>query len=172
MRISNGIDWGYKLMDLISILKEAFTGSFLSVLNIAKIVIPLMIIMEFGRNYKIIDKISSYFEPFTKSLGMTNKASFPLLVGLIFGISYGAGVLIQSSKDGDLTEKDTILLVTFLIMCHAVFEDTLLFVAIGAKGTMILIPRILIALILVLIMSNRLSKKEITFDNKKKVNIK
>ncbi|BEP28315.1 nucleoside recognition domain-containing protein [Helicovermis profundi] len=147
-------------MDILMIIKEASLGSFFSVINIAKIVIPLMIIMEFGRNYRVIDKISGYFEPFTNKIGMTSKASFPLLVGLIFGISYGSGVLIQSASEGDLTEKDQILLVTFLIMCHAVFEDTLLFVAIGAKGMMILIPRIIIAFILVLIVSKRILNED------------
>jgi len=153
-------------MNFLEILGEGFLGSVNSILNIAKIVIPLMIFLEFGKNYKLIDKISLKFEPFTQKIGMSKNASLPLLVGLIFGISYGAGVLIQSAKDGDLSEVDQILLVTFLIMCHAVFEDTLLFVAIGANGFILLISRVLIAFLLVLVVNSRVKLVEKNVNNR------
>ena len=148
-------------MIVVDILKEAILGSFSSIINIAVIVIPLMVIMQLGRNYNLIDRISKYFNPLTSKLGMTSKASFPLLVGLIFGISYGAGVLIQSTKEGDLSNADLTLLSTFLIICHAVVEDTLLFVAIGANGWIVVIGRIFIAILMTLIVSKRLKKQEV-----------
>lgn len=158
-RDTHAYDRGAYIMIILEILKEAILGSVSSITNIAIIVIPLMIIMQLGRNYNLIDKISKYFNPLTSKLGMSPKASFPLLVGIIFGISYGAGVLIQSTKEGDLSNVDLTLLSTFLIICHALVEDTLLFVAIGANGWIVLIGRIVIAILMTLIISKRIEKQ-------------
>jgi len=133
-------------LDIIEILKEAFFGSFKSILGIALIVIPLMIILELGKEYKIIDFLSDKFKPFTKKFGMSGEATFPWIVGLIFGISYGAGVLVQTSEEGLLNNGDKFLLGSFLILCHAVFEDTLLFVALGANGVVVIVLRTIFAL--------------------------
>lgn len=141
---------------ILDILKEAAFGSFNSVLGIAKIVIPLMVLMQLGRDYDVLDKVSKYFKPITDFFGMSKDSSFPLLVGVFFGISYGAGIIIQCAKDGSLSKKDLFLLVMFLIACHAVFEDTLLFVAIGANGWIVLMGRILAASLLTYLMSKRL----------------
>lgn len=148
-------------MMVFDILKEAVLGSLSSIINIGVIVIPLMVIMQLGRNYNLIDKISKYFNPLTSKLGMTSKASFPLLVGLIFGISYGAGVLVQSTKEGDLSKEDLTLLATFLIICHAVVEDTLIFAAIGANGWIVIIGRMFIAILITKIMSKYLKRQAI-----------
>jgi len=104
----------------LTILKEGFWGSMDSVITIAKIVIPLMIFMEILKDLKVLDKVSEKLEPVTKVLGITNKSTFPLIVGLFLGLAYGAGVIIQSAKDGDIPKKDLYLLMIFLIACHSV----------------------------------------------------
>jgi len=55
-------------------------------------------------------------------------------VGIIFGIAYGAGVLIEEARSGRLSWKDIFLINVFLSVCHAVVEDTALFMAVGANG--------------------------------------
>lgn len=131
----------------MELIYSSVLGALASVLNIAKIVIPLMIILQLANDYKVIDKLMKIFKPLGKVLGLTDGGVFTLLIGLIFGISYGSGVIIQSSKDGNMTEKDKLILVLFLIICHAVFEDTLLFSVIGANGFYMLIIRVVLAFI-------------------------
>lgn len=135
-------------MDLII---NSILASLKSVGNIAMIVIPLMIVLQLANDYKVIDKLMKVFRPIGKILGLSDGGAFTLLIGLIFGISYGSGVIIQSSKDGKLTDDDKLLLVLFLIICHAVFEDTLLFAVIGANGIYMLIIRVLLAVIITLL---------------------
>lgn len=141
---------------MINILKEGVLGSFETVYSIAIIVIPLMIILQVAKDYKILDKISNSSRFLTKFFGMSKESTLPLLIGIIFGLSYGAGVLIQSAKEGDLSKKDMFLISVFLITCHAVFEDTLLFVAVGANGYLLLGTRIISAIIITFILSKRL----------------
>lgn len=152
---------------MVDILKEAFTGSISSIYSIAIIIFPIMIIMEFLKNYNILNKITKPFKFFSKLFKTSDEAIFPFLVGIIFGLSYGAGVILQSSKDGNLNQRDLTIITVFLIICHAVFEDTLLFVAVGANGWFLIIFRVILAFIVTYIVS-----KFYKVDKIKKTNIK
>jgi hypothetical protein len=140
-------------VNVFEIMKEAVTGSFLSVWNIARIVFPLMIVMEFARKYKVMDLLSAALSPLTRLLGVQRGAAFPLAVGLIFGLAYGSGVIIQSAKDGEIDRRSLTLVSIFLACCHAVVEDTLLFVAIGASGWLLLGIRTFAAFAVTLLVS-------------------
>ncbi len=142
------------------ILLETFSGGFRSIWTIAKIVIPLMIILQLARDFKVMDVLAKKVEPMTRLVGMSGKTAFPLFVGLIFGLSFGAGAIIESSREGDLDNKDLILLVVFLIACHGVLEDTLILVAIGANGWILLGTRLILALVLTWFLSLRLNRSE------------
>jgi len=139
--------------NLITILKEAIFGSLSSVWNIAIIVFPLMIVMEFARKYKVMDVISAGLRPLTRFLGVQRSAAFPLAVGLIFGLAYGSGVIIQSAQEGEIDTRSLTLVSIFLACCHAVVEDTLLFVAVGANGWLLLGLRTIAAFVVTLLVS-------------------
>ncbi len=151
-------------MDVTAILKEALFGSLSSVLGIAKVVFPLMIVMQVAKDYHLLDHLSKYLKPLTDFLGMSRNSGFPLMVGILFGLAYGAGVIVQSAKEGNLTRKDMVLLSVFLASCHAVFEDVLIFVAIGANGWLILFARIAAGLLVTYAVSKRLDKTGIYDD--------
>ncbi len=145
-------------LDFIDIIKEGITGSFNSVFNIAKIVIPLMIVMQFLKDLKILDKLSTYMEPLARFFGISKKSTFPLVIGLVLGLAYGAGVIINSAKEGELSKKDLYLVVIFLVACHSVIEDTLIFVAIGANGWLLLGMRLIIAVVLTAFAARHIDK--------------
>ncbi|ABW19382.1 nucleoside recognition domain protein [Alkaliphilus oremlandii OhILAs] len=149
---------------MINILMEGLKGSFNSIYSIAKIVIPLMILLQIAKDYKFLDKISKAFEFLTKFFHMSKESTLPLLVGIIFGISYGAGVILQAAKEGNLSKKDTFLISTFLVICHAIVEDTLIFVAVGANGYLLFGIRILAAIIITYILAKRFNFEEYTLD--------
>lgn len=146
-------------MAMSGLLLETLSGGLRSVWTIAKIVIPLMILLQLARDFKVMDLLAKRVEPVTRLVGMSGKAAFPLFVGLIFGLSFGAGAIIESSREGDLDSKDLILLMVFLVACHGVLEDTLILVAIGANGWILLATRTLLALALTWLLSLRLARK-------------
>jgi hypothetical protein len=73
---------------------------------------------------------------------------FSIVVGIILGITYGAGILIQEAKSGAISKKDLFYIGTFLMICHAIIEDTLLFVIFGADFTMVIVIRTIAAIVL------------------------
>ena len=107
---------------MLSILKEAAIGSFNSVKQIAFIVIPLMIVMEILKDMGVLDGIARLFSPLVKIYGMKKEAGFPLVIGIVIGLSYGAGVILQSAKEDKLTRRDLYLLTYFLVGSTACFS--------------------------------------------------
>lgn len=146
---------------MIGVLVEAIVGSLKSIGSIAIIVFPLMVILQIAKDYKFLDKLSGPFRFLTKFFGMSEDSTLPLLVGIIFGMVYGAGIIIQSSKEGNLTPKDMFLISVFLIVCHAIIEDTLIFVAVGANGYILSGLRIIAATVITLLLSKRIKTEQI-----------
>ena len=130
---------------MLNILKEAAVGSFLSVRQIAIIVIPLMLFMEILKDLGALDSIARLLSPIVKVYDMKEEAGFPLVIGIVIGLSYGAGVILQSAKQDELSQRDLYLLTYFLVAAHAVFEDTAIFMALGVNGIWLLTTRILVA---------------------------
>ncbi len=149
------------MMDLfITYFKEVLGLSFSTIITMAKIIIPLMIVTEILKDLNVLDKISNYCKPISKILNISDKSIFPLVIGLILGLSYGAGIIINSSQEGELSKKDLYLLMIFLIACHSVFEDTLLFATIGANGYILLSFRLVIAFLLTYIVGKFIVKNK------------
>ncbi len=53
-----------------------------------------------------------------------------LITGVLIGITYGAGVLLKEAQY--MSKKQIISVCYFLMVAHAIIEDTLLFVFFGA----------------------------------------
>lgn len=120
---------------------QSGTGLVKLIFQMVVIVIPLMLIMELLKDLNILDKITGKLHWTVKIFGMTPAAVLPMLVGLVFGIAYGAGMIIQAAKEGTLSKRDLYLISLFLVINHSVIEDTILFAAIGANGLLIIIFR-------------------------------
>lgn len=100
----------------------------------------------FSLSLKIIALVSSliFFLDAIKSLSWIEKHSqkvnsgFSILVGVILGITYGAGLLIAEYEKGVLKKEEILFIGTYLMICHAIIEDTLLFVIFGANPWIII----------------------------------
>ncbi|SHF10885.1 nucleoside recognition domain-containing protein [Caloramator proteoclasticus] len=133
---------------IIDVLKEAFLGSMSSMWTVIKIVIPLMIVIEIIKELNLLNKICGIFKPLTKLLKISETTILPLFSGLFFGLVYGAGLIIDAAEEGNITRKDMYLVAVFLGACHAIVEDTLIFVQIGANGWIIFCVRLIAAFII------------------------
>ncbi|MBY7144097.1 nucleoside recognition domain-containing protein [Virgibacillus sp. NKC19-3] len=119
-----------------------------AVAQLAAIVIPLMIIMQFLREKGWLTALSTKLAPFTKLLGMEKNTSMTLVAGLTIGLAYGAGLMIQAVKEDGVSKRDMSLALIFLVSCHAVVEDTLIFLPLGIPVWPLLLIRLVTATIL------------------------
>jgi hypothetical protein len=135
----------------------------LGILQLALIVIPLMIVMQYLKDKGWLQKFSNWMAPAMKLLGMKENTSMTMAAGLTIGLAYGAGVMMQAAKEDGVSKKDLYLAFIFLVSCHAVVEDTLVFVPLGIPVLPLLIIRVVTAVVLTIFVAyiwNRLERKK------------
>lgn len=136
-----------------SIVMHGVKTALIAVLQLAMVIFPLMLIMQFFRELGWINIVSKAFSPFTKFLGMQKNTSFTLVTGLFIGLAFGAGVMIQAVKEDGVSKKDTILALIFLVTCHAVIEDTVIFIPLGIPVLPLLAIRFVTAVLLTIVVA-------------------
>jgi len=144
------------------LLGRGLLGAGRQVLQIGMIVVPLMVVMQFLEELKILEKVSRGLEKPVSWLGLSGAAALPLVVGMSLGLAYGAGMIIKYSRDGRLTHREMILTITFLSLNHSLFEDVLLFVAIGAQGTILQGIRMTAAIAVTILLARLLPRERQT----------
>ncbi len=130
-------------------LKTAFMG----ILQLIMIVLPLMFGIQILKDLNILSKLARLLRPITRLLGVSERTSITLLAGLMFGLSFGAGVIIQQAEEGNFSKRDLYLLLIFLVGCHAVVEDTLIFLPLGINVIPLLVIRIFVAFMITVIVA-------------------
>lgn len=133
-------------MDWIWLL-DTVKGCFESIFKLVLIVVPLMILIEFLKEFQVINRLAPILHPMLKLLRLPKEIVLPLVAGLVFGIAYGAGVIIQSAREDALEKDDLYTMSIFLVICHSIIEDNMLFMAIGANFWIIVVARFLLAII-------------------------
>lgn len=152
------------------ILVEAVQKAGLGILQLAMIVIPLMVVIQFLKDLQWLTKFSKGMAPITRTLGMKENTSTTMAAGLLFGLAYGAGVMIQAVKEDGVSKKDITLAFIFLMACHAVVEDTLIFVPLGIPVWPLFLIRLGVAIVLTLIVgtiwkrSGLVSRKDASYE--------
>jgi hypothetical protein len=135
------------------IIKEIFSGSISTVINVLKVLLPLMIVIEFLQAYKVMPKLAQKLGGLTKLLGMSGQAILPLLVATVMGVTYGAGTLMEMNKTNPLPRKDFILMGVFFFICHGIFETSAIWTAAGANLLIISVGRLAFAALMTMIVA-------------------
>jgi len=117
-------------------LWHALQDSMLLSLKVIVIVTAIIFVMDYLKS-----------RTFMQQFHQKSNSLFAIVTGLLLGITYGAGIIISEVKKGTLSTADILYIGTFLMLCHSIIEDILLFVIFGANGWIILTIRIAIALV-------------------------
>src|SRR5690625_1121079 len=145
-----------------AIVWQGVKTAIIAVLQLSAVIFPLMLAMQFLREKGWLDALSRVFAPFTRFLGMKENTSFTLVTGLTIGLAFGAGVMIQAVKEDGVSRKDMMLALIFLVTCHAVVEDTVIFIPLGIPVWPLLVIRFVMAVVLTMFVAfiwNRAEKR-------------
>ncbi|MBR3118002.1 MULTISPECIES: nucleoside recognition domain-containing protein [Oceanobacillus] len=144
----------------VEIALHGMQTALLAILQLALIVIPLMIIIQVMREKGLLTAMSNMLAPFMKLLGMNKNTSMTMIAGLTVGLAFGAGLMIQAVKEDGVSKKDMYLALIFLVSCHAVVEDTLVFIPLGIPVWPLLVIRLTTAIVLTMIVAYIWNSKE------------
>lgn len=157
VKASQQIPDGWGEIVLLGLQKATF-----GVLQLALIVIPLMVIIQLLKDRNYLQLFSDKLAPFTKIIGVQPNASMTLVAGLVIGLAYGAGVMIQAVQEDGVSKKDATLAFIFLVACHAVVEDTLIFIPLGIPILPLFLIRLITAFVLTIFVAYVWRKAEAT----------
>jgi hypothetical protein len=120
-------------MDWAAIAREAGGGSAVLLWQVVRIVVPLMVLMALLEQGRVFERLSGRVGTGLRRLGLGEHAVLPLLVGALWGVTYGAGALLQVGREKRLAAAELGILGLFLGLSHALVEDTALFAIPGAS---------------------------------------
>ncbi|MDD3343973.1 MAG: nucleoside recognition protein [Sulfurospirillaceae bacterium] len=119
---------------ITALLKNSLYEAFSLSIKVIALVTLLIFFLDFIKSLSFIEHYSQKVN-----------SGFSITVGVILGITYGAGILISEYEKGSLQHKEILFIGTYLMICHAIIEDTLLFVIFGANPWIIVSLRFLFA---------------------------
>ncbi len=120
----------------------------ISVFQLALIVIPLMIGIQILRDLKFLEWFADRMKPIMVRLGIAPRGAITMAGGLLFGLAFGAGIILQQAAEQKFTRREITLIMLFLGPCHAIIEDTLIFAPLGINVLPLLLIRFIVAVIL------------------------
>jgi hypothetical protein len=132
-------------LDWTIIIREILSNSVRITLLLTGIIVPLMVGLAMLKDSHLLDRAAGFLQPVMQRLKLSNRTAYPLLAGLFLGIVFGSGVIISFARDGSLTKRDLMLVLVFLGICHSIIEDTVVFMALGAKWWVLISARFLLA---------------------------
>lgn len=113
------------------------------------IIMVLMILLGIMKHFDMIPKLIRLLRPVLKLLGLNERVGILWLTAAVFGISYGAAVIVEESKEHSFSSDEMTRLHLSIGINHAMIEDPALFLPLGLSPFWMWIPRFIAALIAV-----------------------
>lgn len=131
----------------------ALQSAAMGIVQLAIIVIPVMLMIQALKDLGVLRRFADLMRPLMNPLGIAPRGAVTMAGGLIFGLAFGAGVILQQIREQKFTKRELTLMVLFLCACHAVIEDTLIFIPLGINVLPLLLIRLATAVALTLLIA-------------------
>jgi len=117
--------------------------------KIVVLVSLLLILQKTLSETGVLKWLEKPFYPLMKLMGLPVSTSFLWIIANVIGLSYGGAVMISQTVEGGLSAEEADLVNHHIAVSHSQLEDTLLFVAVGMPVIWLLLPRFVLAIVVV-----------------------
>ncbi len=117
------------------------------------LILFLMALMRAMDRLGLTQLCQRLLRPALRFMGIGEKAATITIIGLVMGIAYGGGLIIHEAQSGRVEQKDIYSSLTLMGLSHAIIEDTLLMLSIGASMWGVLWARLLFSLAVVAVLA-------------------
>lgn len=124
-------------------------GSLMLALKVVVIISLLMILQRLLKEFGVLKLLSVWLAPLMDFFGLPRATAFLWLVGNTLGLAYGSAVLMEDVRGGKVTSREADLLNYHLAVSHSQLEDPLLFAVLGLPVLWLILPRLVLAAIVV-----------------------
>lgn len=145
------------------IVWEGFIQGLRGVWMLARVVIPLMMVLEIAKHNNYLKRVNTWLYPAFSRIGLSQEGVFPVIVAIIFGLTFGSSVIIANLREGRISPQETRIIGAFIALCHAIVEDTFILLAIGAPLWILLFPRFFAAILVSAILHRWYSLRQVCY---------
>jgi len=122
------------------------TGTAWLCLKILCIIMTLMVVMELARTFRIIAAVTRITAPVLRLLGLDRSCALLWMTAAVFGLAYGAAVIVEETKNGSHEPMILTRLHLSIGVNHAMIEDPSLFLSLGLPAFWLWVPRLVAAM--------------------------
>jgi len=129
---------------------SAWLGKTVSMgLVILLIILFIMMLIEIAKTFGWIDSIVRFCRPALKVLGLSEKGGVIWMTSAVFGLLYGAAVIVEEVQGGGFEKTELEGLQISIGINHSMIEDPMLFMALGLSAFWLWVPRLVMAVLVV-----------------------
>jgi Fe2+ transport system protein B len=133
----------------LTMLKDWAIITMSLVIKIFFIIMFILTMLEILKAFGWINHIVTFFSPLLKAMGLSHRVGILWMTAVIFGLAYGGAVIVEETKNEDLTQEDLEELHLSIGINHAMIEDPSLFLPLGISPFWLWVPRLIMAVIAV-----------------------
>ncbi|MDR0448671.1 MAG: transporter [Treponema sp.] len=140
---------GINIAQFLESLGPWLKDSLFLVLQIFLIVFTVMFLQRILAEFGLINKLGKIARLIMGFFGLSPNTAYVWIIANTLGLAYGAGVIIEEVKNGNLTRTEADLFNHHVAISHSQIEDTILFVSLGVPYVWAALPRFILAIIVV-----------------------
>lgn len=110
---------------------------------LAKVVVPVYVLVTFLKYTPAMDRIASWFEPAMGMVGLPGEASVAVALGLLVNLYAALGAIASLG----LSSKEITVIALMLLICHSLPMETAVSQKAGVNGLMMIVIRVVLAAI-------------------------
>jgi len=118
-------------------------------LKILMIVMTIMIVLSWMRQFDLIPVLLRWLRPVLALMGLGPRVGMLWLSAVLFGIAYGAAVIVEEARSGEFAPHDLERLHISIGINHSMVEDPVLFLPLGIGAFWLWVPRLVAAMVAV-----------------------
>lgn len=146
------VDVTIAAVPFLQMLKDWAWATLMLGVKIFGICMVLLTMLEIFKARGWITAIVDIFSPFLKIMGLDKKLGILWVTAIVFGLSYGGAVIVEETKDGNLSREDLEMLHLSIGINHSMVEDPTLFISLGLSAFWLYVPRLIMAIVTVRLM--------------------
>lgn len=113
------------------------------------ILVALLVLLDALERTGATRRITTMLTPLLRVSGLDARAAPVTTVGVLLGLTYGGALIIEESEKQQFDARTRFLALAWLCLSHALIEDTLLLLALGANLWIVLVGRVVVTLVLI-----------------------
>jgi hypothetical protein len=117
------------------------------------IIMALLVLLEILKSLGWIRRVVKALRPALRVLGLGEEAGYMWTAAAIFGLAYCAPIIVEEAQAGQLAPRELTKLHLSISINHSIVEDPLLFIAAGVGAFWVFVPRLVIAILAVWLLS-------------------